>query len=205
MGIDALSRRDTDLAGRAFEETLGLLWQLKDRIGTFYSLMGAAGVAALRGQPARAARLSGAAEALRKALGHPVQPLKNVHYDYDSYIATIRAELGEAAFEAAFSEGERMSPEQAIEYALSSEEPAPLAPPSPEEPPSALSRREREVALLVARGLTNRQIASQLSISERTVTTHVDHILTKLGAASRAQVAAWVVEQRPLPEEAGSG
>ena len=57
-----------------------------------------------------------------------------------------------------------------------------------------LTRREREVARLVARGLTNRQIASALVIAEGTAGVHVDHILSKLGFRSRAQVAAWAVE-----------
>lgn len=56
---------------------------------------------------------------------------------------------------------------------------------------SSLTRREREVASLVAQGLTNRQIAQRLSISDRTAETHVIHILNKLGLTSRAQVAAW--------------
>ncbi|MGH2355956.1 MAG: response regulator transcription factor, partial [Chloroflexota bacterium] len=58
-----------------------------------------------------------------------------------------------------------------------------------------LSPREAEVAALVARGLTNRQIAAELIISERTAARHVEHILGKLGFAKRAQVAAWAVEQ----------
>lgn len=58
----------------------------------------------------------------------------------------------------------------------------------------ALSSRELEVAGLVAQGLTNRQIASQLVISERTADTHVQNILNKLGAASRAQIAIWFME-----------
>jgi non-specific serine/threonine protein kinase len=56
-----------------------------------------------------------------------------------------------------------------------------------------LTPREREVAELIARGLTNRQIAAQLFIAERTADTHVGHILAKLGCTSRAQVAAMVV------------
>ena len=56
-----------------------------------------------------------------------------------------------------------------------------------------LSRREREVAALVARGLTNREIAAHLVVSERTAQSHVGHILDKLGCSSRAQVAAWAV------------
>ena len=61
-----------------------------------------------------------------------------------------------------------------------------------------LTRREREVAMLVARGLTNRQIADALTIAEGTAGVHVDHILSKLGFRSRAQVAAWAVEHGPL-------
>jgi DNA-binding NarL/FixJ family response regulator len=49
------------------------------------------------------------------------------------------------------------------------------------------------VAALVATGMTNRQIAGRLVIAERTAGNHVDHILTKLGFHSRAQIAAWVV------------
>ena len=57
-----------------------------------------------------------------------------------------------------------------------------------------LTRREREVAVLIARGSTNRQIAAALFISERTVDNHVANILAKLGFTARAQIAAWIVE-----------
>jgi DNA-binding CsgD family transcriptional regulator len=66
--------------------------------------------------------------------------------------------------------------------------------------PALLSRREREVAALVARGLTNREIARTLVLSERTAENHVQHILTKLGFGARAQIAAWAVsEGLPTP------
>jgi DNA-binding CsgD family transcriptional regulator len=65
-----------------------------------------------------------------------------------------------------------------------------------------LSRREDEVAALVGRGLTNRQIAGVLHLSERTVESHVQHILTKLGVQNRSQVATWVTRTR---ERIGSG
>ncbi len=55
-----------------------------------------------------------------------------------------------------------------------------------------LSRRERQIADLVAQGLTNRQIAANLHIAERTAENHVQHILTKLGFNTRSQIAAWV-------------
>ncbi len=55
-----------------------------------------------------------------------------------------------------------------------------------------LAKREVEVAVLVAEGLSNKQIAARLFISERTVATHVGHILDKLGFNSRAQIAGWI-------------
>jgi non-specific serine/threonine protein kinase len=64
------------------------------------------------------------------------------------------------------------------------------------ETPGGLSRRELEVARLVASGLTNRGIAERLFLAERTVESHVDHIMNKLDFSSRAQVAAWVTEHR---------
>jgi DNA-binding NarL/FixJ family response regulator len=58
-----------------------------------------------------------------------------------------------------------------------------------------LTPREREVAALVARGLTNREIAAELVIAERTADTHVSNLLGKLGMKTRSQIAAWAVEQ----------
>ncbi|GEL20012.1 ATP-binding protein [Pseudonocardia asaccharolytica] len=60
-----------------------------------------------------------------------------------------------------------------------------------------LSRREAEIAELVGRGLTNRQIAAAAHISERTAEAHVQHILAKLGFSGRAQIAAWVARRAP--------
>jgi trimeric autotransporter adhesin len=62
-------------------------------------------------------------------------------------------------------------------------------------PKPTISRREREVAALVAEGLTNREIGQRLFVSERTVDAHLEHIREKLGVSSRAQVAAWFVTQ----------
>lgn len=92
-----------------------------------------------------------------------------------------------------------MTPERAVECALAEEEPFPISPPAFEEPSgrsSALTDREEEVAILVARGLTNRRISADLSISERTVDAHLRKILKKLGLLSRTQVAAWAAKRR---------
>jgi DNA-binding NarL/FixJ family response regulator len=69
----------------------------------------------------------------------------------------------------------------------------PVRPTSSDERGTLLSSREREVAALIATGLTNRQIADHLVVSERTVDAHCRHIFDKLGVSSRAQVAAWAV------------
>ncbi len=123
----------------------------------------------------------------------------------EPFLEDARSRLDEAAFQAAWEEGRAMTETQAVEYALSEEEeqdaptldavPEQPPPPLADEPTERLTAREREVALLVARGLTNRQIASELSISERTVENHVRRILKKLGFSSRSRIAAWVAQQ----------
>ena len=67
-----------------------------------------------------------------------------------------------------------------------------------------LSVREREVAALIARGRTNRQIAEELVIAERTVAAHVEHIMTKLDFASRTQIGVWAAERGLLQARGGS-
>lgn len=63
-------------------------------------------------------------------------------------------------------------------------------------PPHPLTSRERQIAGLIAQGLSNRDIADTLSISERTVDSHVQNILNKMGFASRAQIAAWIATHK---------
>ena len=85
-----------------------------------------------------------------------------------------------------------------------SEPPAPDGPPAGPahpKPPALLTRREQEVAAYLARGFTNRQIATALSIAERTAERHVENILLKLDFTSRTQVAVWATEQGLSPPE----
>jgi DNA-binding CsgD family transcriptional regulator/tetratricopeptide (TPR) repeat protein len=72
----------------------------------------------------------------------------------------------------------------------------PLLRPEPSGPEPQLTPREIEVARLVGEGSTNREIAAALSISPKTVAAHVEHILTKLGASRRAQIATWTATHR---------
>lgn len=93
-----------------------------------------------------------------------------------------------------------MMPEQAIAYSFTAEYPV-LPPPAalrPGRSSAPLTPREEEVAILVSRGLTNRQIASELFISEHTVATHITRILKRLALRSRSRLSAWVAE-RGLP------
>ena len=119
----------------------------------------------------------------------------------EPYFEIVRAQLDEASWQRAWEEGRAMSMEQAIGYALSEEKLIPSTSPAPKRPSADdaphLTRREREVAALVARGFTSRQIASKLVVSERTVDNHVANILKKFSLHSREQIAARMVEQSP--------
>ena len=88
---------------------------------------------------------------------------------------------------ALWAQGQAMTLEQAVAYALEAPAPRPWRP----GPPGGLTPREQEVAVLVARGDTNAQIARALVIAPRTAMRHVEHVMAKLGVHSRAQVGAW--------------
>jgi pimeloyl-ACP methyl ester carboxylesterase/DNA-binding CsgD family transcriptional regulator len=83
-------------------------------------------------------------------------------------------------------------------FAAGPEQPGRAAEPVRAMAPAVLSRREREVAQLLASGLSNREIAGRLYLSERTVDNHVHHILDKLGFDSRVQVATWLARNEHL-------
>ncbi|MCE7001957.1 helix-turn-helix transcriptional regulator [Kibdelosporangium philippinense] len=76
-----------------------------------------------------------------------------------------------------------------------SPQPAPAVPATNGKPLAPLTRRERQVAELVAEGLSNKDIAARLVIAQRTAEGHVDRILTKLGFSTRTQLAVWINEQ----------
>ena len=93
-------------------------------------------------------------------------------------------------------EGEALGREAALEIALRSS----IAPPPPDHP---LTAREREVAGLVASGLSNRQIANRLYIAERSAEGHIERIRNKLGFTSRTQVAVWAAARGLVDKEGG--
>jgi predicted ATPase/DNA-binding SARP family transcriptional activator/DNA-binding CsgD family transcriptional regulator len=198
LGWAALVREDHERAKALHEESLVLCKEIGDKDIGSASVEGLACSAASRGEAQRAARLYGAAAMLREAVAYLQTPRERALGE--PYLAAARSRLSDAEWEMAFAEGQAMSFEEAVEYALSAEEVRPPAPPAPEQPSTGarqleLTRREKEVAALVAQGLTNRQIASELVLSEHTVHRHVAGILKKLDLHSREQVASHLAER----------
>jgi DNA-binding CsgD family transcriptional regulator len=94
------------------------------------------------------------------------------------------------------------TPSEVLAAETSDVEPVPSSSAAADAELAPLTAREREVAALIARGLTNRQIAEELVVAETTVDRHVSHILAKLDFATRAQVAVWFSRRRPgQPQE----
>jgi predicted ATPase/DNA-binding SARP family transcriptional activator/DNA-binding CsgD family transcriptional regulator len=196
VGWASLLQGDHRRAEASFEECLTLCLELGDSLTPPKSLEGLACIFGAEGQTERAARLFGAAAALREAVGSEHMPEEDARSE--PYLAAARARLDETSWEEAWTEGGAMSMDQAIEFALLEVgQVQPSSPasnrPSTDEPPD-LTRREREVAALVVQELTNRQIAKELLISERTVDHHVEKILKKLNLSSREQVASCLPE-----------
>jgi predicted ATPase/DNA-binding CsgD family transcriptional regulator len=139
----------------------------------------------------RAMTLFGAAERMRTEIDTMLGVPWALRVKPD--MARARAALTEADAEAAWRRGLATPPAEVVAGLLRAG--------SPESSrrhtlPGGLSRREMEVAGLVAAGMTSKSIADRLFLSERTVESHIEHILTKLDFNSRAQVATWITEQK---------
>ncbi|MGI5217979.1 protein kinase domain-containing protein [Nocardia sp. CA-290969] len=147
-----------------------------------------------RGEAERAAVLMGAAQGLAPAGSQVMTVMHNMWQYHDECEHTARTALGTRGFEAAHRRGAAMRMDDALAYALGEQM---LDGRTGSAAARTLTRRERQVAELVAQGLSNKQIAAKLVISQRTAQSHVEHILTKLGFTSRAQIAAWITENAP--------
>jgi DNA-binding CsgD family transcriptional regulator len=173
-----------------------------DRLGIARCLEGVAALAAHRGQAEQAGRLFGAAEALLEQTGLAPWPGWFPAHLRPERLARARAatedNLGPEAFRHAAAAGARLSLHVAVAEALGTLA-AKAVPPVRPAQSGPLTPREMEVAGLVALGLSNRQIARRLFISEHTAATHIQHILAKLGFSSRAQIATWAVQQGIKP------
>jgi predicted ATPase/DNA-binding SARP family transcriptional activator/DNA-binding CsgD family transcriptional regulator/Tfp pilus assembly protein PilF len=197
--LAALTRGDHERVRALGKESLKLLQKAEDKQHVADCLEIMAGAAGAQDRAQRAARLWGAAESIREEIGVSLQP--EDRRVLDPYLAAARLGLGDVGWRVALAQGRTMMPERAIEYALSEEDPVSPPPVMPRQggaASSGLTPREEEVAVLVSRGLSNRRIASELSISEHTVATHIARILKRLGLNSRSRLSAWVAE-RGLP------
>jgi DNA-binding CsgD family transcriptional regulator len=188
-------------AGTLYRESLArwralgtLQWQ-----GVVECLAGLAHSCVVHQQWAEAARLFGAADALRQALA----PLS--HNAAGAELTALRTQLGEVAFAEAWSAGYALTIEQAVDYAIALPEipvatsspvmPRPAAP-APPPYPAGLSAREVEVLRLLVEGLTYAQIAERLIISRRTVNAHMTSIYGKLEVTSRALATRFALEHQ---------
>jgi predicted ATPase/DNA-binding CsgD family transcriptional regulator len=197
LGEQALAAGDAPRADELFRESLQMRAGLEDRMGIALGLGSMGRCAAAQRDGERAAILLGAAESIRDDIG--MQETRNPFappHAFSEGVKRIRRLLGKRAFRVAFRRGSALTQEQAIAYALDGrlEADEVLLEPSP------LTRRETEIAELVAEGLSNPEIAKRLVISVRTAQGHVENILRKLGFTSRAMIAAWVTERRAQTE-----
>jgi len=215
IGWIAVANGDFDQAQESLAENLRLNQAGGQRLGIARGLEAFAALAAARQQPERAARLAGAACQLREALGHGT----GIGPRVEEVLDFARGRLGASAAAALFAEGREMTAEDAVGFALGSDEAAPgsagAAEPAWTDParlgaaaaprqdagvhrtPSPLTRREHEIVLLIAQGLSNREIAGELVISPATAARHVANILAKLGFTKRTQVASWATRHEP--------
>ncbi|MEB8342217.1 helix-turn-helix transcriptional regulator [Streptomyces endophyticus] len=165
---------------------------LHDLMGLAHFLEGLAWHAAQLRRFERVAALQGAADALwRRAAKEARFGLPVLHELHAQAADLAREVLGADGYHHSFEEGAALPLVVVVELALDDESaPSPDVPPQRSGPTDGLTPRERQVAALVGDGCTNREIAAKLVVSKRTIDSHVEHILTKLGFTSRSQIAA---------------
>jgi len=206
----ALVQGERAKAGPLCERSLARFRQMDDKESIAHCLQEWGCMVARWGAAAWAAQLWGAAETLGSARQSwrsfdlfTLFTALGEHADYERMVSDVRAELGEKAFAQAWAEGRTMTPEQAI-----AAQEQPMVPdrthtkakanqhesPSPTHP-NDLTEREVEVLRLVARGLTDAQVAEILVISPRTVNAHLRTIYSKLNITSRNSATHFALEQ----------
>lgn len=192
----AVAQGDLATAQKLAHAALAEQWELGDRAGLPATLevLAELTAAGTGGQP-RAAVLVGVAAALRDLTRTPATPLERTGTDRTT--RRLAAALGPSALRQATAQGRRENVAEVVRVALRAEPAEPLAAATPVPASGPLTPREREVADLIARGMTNRQIARQLGIAEWTAVNHVRHIMRKLECPSRIHVARWMARQVP--------
>jgi predicted ATPase/DNA-binding CsgD family transcriptional regulator len=195
--LGVLSWRDGDPKRgiRFLQDSIGLLQSVDDRAGFAVCVEALAWCEASGKRWKRAAQLFGIADAVWRRTGASTSA--TIHrFAHDEVEARVRGLLGTAVFDRAYQQGAAFSLSQGMAFALEQKVGSADGTRRTARARAELSRRETEIAELVARGMSNKEIAGSLVISQRTAETHVEHILAKLGFTSRTQIAAWVAAHR---------
>jgi predicted ATPase/DNA-binding CsgD family transcriptional regulator len=162
---------------------------LDDRPGLQALLESLAVMAAERGAHQRAATLLGCAERVRQS--NTLQFQEGFRQQHERAMELVLVGLGKRQLDAVYDRGLTMTIDEAMAFAVDGKLPsAPLV--AKAEARTSLTKRELEVARLIADDMTNLQIATRLFLSERTVETHVTHMFNKLGLNSRSQLTRWL-------------
>ncbi len=184
-----------DRAEQVGKEALRSPRQTDNKLAIAFAINTLAWIAERQDRHDRAATLFGAAEALWQAIGASPLYAKYAAAN-DEYMKRARAALGQKNFEVEFGTGQRMPVEAMIDFAMETRRSPVRAAATTDVRRMPLTKREREIAELVAQGMTNKEIAKKLYITQRTTEAHVQHILTKLDFNSRAQIAAWMTDAK---------
>jgi predicted ATPase/DNA-binding CsgD family transcriptional regulator len=183
----------------AIEDALACL-RIKDQVGDQHTIAMSFDLLSVclvaTGDFERAAVLYGAGDALWTRLNAPVLMGPGYADIRQGAADTARTQLGKERFDTLAGQGGAMPLSVALAVAMGGDAPAAAG---ADAEATRLTRREREVAALVADGLGNREIAERLFLSKRTVDSHIEHIFTKMGFTSRTQLANWVIE-RGIPD-----
>jgi non-specific serine/threonine protein kinase len=189
-----------DRAEAAAKDALRLQRELDNRLGMAFAVDTLAWIAERHQRHERAARLFGASAALWESVWATPRfysPVQAVHAEHED---RARRALGDQAYRDAHARGNALSPAAAADLALEVKRHG-RSSSRDNVHPMPVTRRERQIAEQVAEGRTNKEIAENLVIAQRTVEGHVQNILTKLDFSSRAQIAGWVAGQKGKPAE----
>ncbi|HEX4815522.1 MAG TPA: LuxR C-terminal-related transcriptional regulator [Nonomuraea sp.] len=195
LGVELWRQGDLERATDLERQSLDFNRLLGDRLGAGITIEALAWIAAAQGRHERAARLLGVVQTVWSCFDAPLSGYGHLAGYHEECREHTRRALGEQAFAAALRHGARLPYEEALAYALQEEPTARDTGRAERAPLTTLTPREREIASLVAQGMTNKEIAASLVIAQRTAEGHVEHIMAKLGFSSRAQIAVWVGEQ----------
>ncbi|MBB5159600.1 ATP-binding protein [Saccharopolyspora phatthalungensis] len=192
LGVEAWRAGELQHAAELIHESLELQRKFNDHHTVGQCVEVLAWIAMSQGENEQAARLFGVSNTFLREGGTPLLAFFDEYHHHCE--RAVRRALGEQKYGKFFAQGASVRLQNAVGYALG--EPVGASTPVAPERETELSRRELEIADLVVQGMSNKQIANTLVLSQRTAEAHVQNILLKLGFTSRAQIAAWATERQ---------